>query len=341
MRLSVNILLAWLLPLLFGVQLLLGATTVTATGFREMSVDGVMFGVWYPSDATPTKQRLGPFDVEIARDAPILTGKHQIILFSHGNSGLYRNHYLTAQALVDAGFVVVAPQHKADYLVGGRKTAAALDHRYLELSKALTAVLDAPAFAGMIDQEQVHGLGYSLGGATILLATGAGFDTERIHQHCKENRASDPEFCSGSGMVYRLNQSFRHDVALRETSDPFRNPPLITGQVVLVAPAYHGVDPSPPLSMSKLTVIAIEGDTIAIPAFHARPLFEAISKGVASKYQSFEGHHYAFIGPFPKWLTDQEDLPVVKDPEGFDRAKFIRALNTSIVVAFTKDVPIR
>ena len=80
-----------------------------AAGFRKMSVEGVEIGVWYPSDVSTIKQRLGPFDVDIANDAAILDGKHEIILFSHGNSGFYRNHYLTAQTLADAGFIVVPP----------------------------------------------------------------------------------------------------------------------------------------------------------------------------------------------------------------------------------------
>ena len=42
-----------------------------AAGFRVMLYDGVEIGVWYPSDAATVPQRLGPFEVDIARDAPI------------------------------------------------------------------------------------------------------------------------------------------------------------------------------------------------------------------------------------------------------------------------------
>ena len=92
-----------------------------AAGFREMSVDDLNLGVWYPSDTSPSRQRLGPFDVEIAKNVPIRAGKYEIVLFSHGNGGSYRNHHLTTRTLADAGFIVVAPQHEADYLVGGKK----------------------------------------------------------------------------------------------------------------------------------------------------------------------------------------------------------------------------
>ena len=49
-------------------------------------------------------------DAKLAMDAaPDVTGKYQAVLFSR--SGRARNHYLTAKALVGAGFIVIAPLH--------------------------------------------------------------------------------------------------------------------------------------------------------------------------------------------------------------------------------------
>ena len=39
---------------------------------------------------------------------PIREGQYEVVLFSHGNGGRYRNHYLTAQVLTDAGFKAMA-----------------------------------------------------------------------------------------------------------------------------------------------------------------------------------------------------------------------------------------
>ena len=82
---------------------------------------------------------------------------------------------LRPRSSADAGFVVVAPQHDADYLIGGRKSAQALGHRYLELATALNAVITDPEFGDHASRETVHGAGYSSGGTTILLAAGAQF----------------------------------------------------------------------------------------------------------------------------------------------------------------------
>lgn len=317
--------------------ILIYTTTVHAVGFREMSTESVNFSVWYPSDAPPLVQRLGPFDVEIARNAPIKAGKHEIVLFSHGYNGFYRNHYLTIQALVNAGYVVVAPQHEADYLLGGSQTAESLNYRYFELSQALNAVVGSTEFGDYVDAKRVHGLGYSLGSISILLASGATFSSQRYHDYCRRNQALDPNFCEDPGWIYRLIQSFHHDVVLHPTNDSFSKQPLILGKVILVAPVFQGIEPTSELSIRQLDVFAFDSDTVAIPEYHAHPLYEAFSLHNPSGYHMVQGHHYAFIAPFPKWLVEEEDIPVAKDPEGFDRSAFLNALNQKIVAIMTNE----
>ena len=39
---------------------------------------------------------------------------------------------------------------------------------------------------------------------------------------------------------------------------------------------------------------------------------------------------------FPQWLTYKEDIPVAKEPEGFDRSAFLRAVNAMILRALTR-----
>jgi len=306
-----------------------------AAGFREMATKGMQFGVWYPTDTAGVKQRLGPFETTISKDAPVRTGKHPIVLFSHGNGGRYRNHYLTAQELADAGYIVIAPNHQADYLVGSRKTTAALDHRYLELELSLNAIRSNPDFSAHIASGPVHGVGYSLGGATIMLAAGAEYDSKITTQHCKENDVQDAAFCEIPGFIFRMIQSFRSDANLRPTSDSFRNEPIVTGKAVVIAPVYQGLNVKSGLSLIDLTVIAITGDTIAQPRFHAEQLAQDARTNIPSLLKSVPGHHYAFISPFPKWLTDQQNIPVAKDPVGFDRLAFLVAVNEMILGALS------
>lgn len=78
MRSLIELAPARLLAFVAGIALAVGPSAVCAAGFREISVDGVQAGTWYPGDAPTTSQRLGPFDVEIARNAPTREGKHEL-----------------------------------------------------------------------------------------------------------------------------------------------------------------------------------------------------------------------------------------------------------------------
>lgn len=47
--------------------------------------------------------------------------------------------------------------------------------------------------------------------------------------------------------------------------------------------------------------------------------------------------YLAFIAPFAKRVTDIEDIPVAKDPPGFDRVKFISDLNNELTTFFLRE----
>ena len=311
---------------------------VYAAGFREFDVKEFKIGVWYPSNQATKKQRLGPFDVNFARDAPINQGNHPIILTSHGNGGYYRNHHLTAQALADNGFIVVAPNHEADYHIGRDETTQALNRRYLDLSIALATIANDPMFENNVNLERVHGLGYSLGGATILLGAGATFNSMHSDKYCEENGRIDAEFCEApNDHTYRILKSLRNDVELPETSDPFHNPPLINGNLVLVAPVTQGLSLNSLGTVKSLNILAIDGDVIAKPEFHAEPIFETAPAEIKGELWSIKGHHFAFIAPFPKRITDKEHIPVAIDPKGFDRSAFLENINNKIVALFLQN----
>ena len=290
---------------------------VHAAGFRELTDDDVKIGVWYPSSTSPKAERMGPFDVKIARDAPVMTGKHPIILSSHGRKGRYRNHHLTAGVLADAGFIVVAPRHLADFQIGGSETSKALNLRFQDLSIALAAVTNDSEFKEHVNTETVHGIGYSLGGTTILQAAGATFSSEQARKYCDSNRSGDKYFCKGW--------------ELQDKSASIYNQPIVNGKLVLVAPISQGISLKSLGSVKSLNIIAIDGDTIANPTFHTEPIFEATSSDIKGVLWYIKGHHTAFIAPFPKRVTDEEFIPDALDPKGFDRLAFQDEINSKIL----------
>ncbi len=292
-------------------------------------------GLWYPSEAKEIATRLGPFDVEIAQDAPVANGYFQPILMSHGNSGRFRNHHLTAKALANAGFIVVAPDHTVDHLIGGSEVYQAINWRITELSHALEAILQIEAFRNVIDLSQIHGLGYSLGTLTVMAAAGAGIDGPAADKHCLKNK--DPNFCDTPSLFLRWKLKWLRDVSppdlVRKIPNVYFSLPIINGDVVLVAPLGQGLKINENLFQArKVLVLGFENDKINVPKYHANKVAEIIPRNVLYNFIMHPmAHHSAFIAPFAKRVTDKEYISAAQDPPGFDRSTFLDVLNSEIV----------
>ena len=50
----------------------------------------------------------------------------------------------------------------------------------------------------------------------------------------------------------------------------------------------------------------------------------------------FAGHYSAFIAPFAKRVTDVEYIAAAKEPEGFDRLRFLSAVKGMLVDFFSQ-----
>ena len=318
----------WLLP-----------SAHAAVGFQSITASGLSMGLWYPTQSTETPGRIGPFDVTLAFDAPPHPGRSlQPILMSHGNSGRMRNHNLTAKALAEAGFLVIAPTHSIDHLVGGEDTYKAMNWRTVELAHALEAVLQIAEFRNIVDVSRVHAVGYSLGALTALNAAGAGIDGTLIEAHCSRN--VDPAFCDTPSWF--LRQKLRY---LRGAKPPplprdiasLHYPlPFVNGGVAVVAPVGQGATFHGNLfQASKLFIVGFESDDVTVAKYHAQYLAETFPPDRIAHFSLRAGHHAAFIAPFAKRVTDDQFIEAAQDPDGFDRGQFLDKLNRELVAFFT------
>src|ERR1700733_1527235 len=99
--------------------LIMAATPALAVGFEQAVVpdpDGAPLdvGIWYPSDAPASSQRLGLFQQTVATGAAVAGRGLPLVVMSHGTGGSFEGHYDTALALAEAGFVVAAVPHTGD-----------------------------------------------------------------------------------------------------------------------------------------------------------------------------------------------------------------------------------
>ena len=310
-----------------------------AAGYRELKGDGAPVHVWYPTDSAPVAGRFGPFDVIQAVDAPIRPGTYEIVLMSHGVGGWARNHHLTAQALSDSGFIVIAPDHAADPAIGSSKTAEALAWRVAELGKAIDSVIRLDGFADAARQDRIHGLGFSLGTVSIMSAAGAVVDLDLVARHCDEN--DDPAFCDDAGFIDRMIMRFMRDLDLPEldadVGDRYSVNPFVTPDIALIAPIGQGLHVVPDsFSAKRVFVRGMAQDEINRPEFHTEPYRALIpANRLHSLSLNRNGNHFAFIAPFAERVKNKDRIAIAIDPPGFDRRAFLDNLNAELVNYFT------
>ena len=286
-----------------GLVMLLSLPSHAATqniGFREITQSGVNIAVWYPTNAPHNQSRLGPFDVDYARDAKPVAGRFPLVLLSHGHSGRPRNHHLTAAALVRAGYVVAAPQHRFDHLVFQSRLIYAMHQRIAEITTAHRAV-----------------------------------DIAALKTHCYANAAKDPLFCKSPSLLVRIFHALQtigkdHSASRTKPQDS-----VVTGKMVLVAPVGRGLILQPiAKKIDAVMVLAIRNDQHVPPRYHANYLTALMGPdhvGDVDHVEVEDGHHFAFIAPFAKRVTREETIPVALDPAGFDRVAWLDKVNQQIV----------
>ena len=319
--------------------LLLGAwsTQLWATvGYREWEVEGTTLSVWYPSGATETRRSIGPFELNYAFDGAPRAGQWPLIVFSHGNGGHVHNHYLTLQALAEAGFVVVAPQHGKAAVAKTLNVGPAIQQRVRDLDRAVSAVQADGALGAVVDRRWVHALGYGLGGTSVLVAAGAQVDESLIRKHCQDHAQEDLDLCSNdpvSDLKQKLTSLFSAFSRANSISTQEHFAP-VHGRVAVVAPMGQGLQvKSGSFMVNRLLDIAVEGDVIRPPRFHAQVIQQTAPQ--LTTLQTMAGHHYAFLAPLPSWMLKKNEYFTVNDPPGFDRPAFLQQINATLLRFFT------
>lgn len=246
--------------------------------------------IWYPSDAAEQPSQVGPWPIAASAGAPISPGQRfPVILFSHGGGPGGGNpllHRDLGAHLARGGFIVVMPAH------GNEPPRLVL--RPQQLSRALAAA----------DPARLGAIGFSLGGATTLIAAGAVPDYPRYTAYCREH-PEDIGPCEGGGGTDAPAPSAGATPALPLRAlvllDPLAalfGPPGLAGltmPVLLYRPAHSGV-------------IRPEGNAMALAAALPRPPEQVV----------VPGNHWVFVDPCPP--AQQAEAVVCRDAPGVDRA---------------------
>ena len=268
--------------------------------------------IWYPAspDAPETPRIIGsadqPFFISgqaadgsaFAAQAPL-----PLIVISHGFGGSARQMAWLGTALAREGYVVVAVDHPGNNGTDDRTPLGALLYweRADDLRYAIDAVLGDPEWGPRIDRERIGAIGYSMGGASVLIELGARPDLSGVAAYCARSlrnvlcgdTISDGDF----GTVNRREVLTGSDAVRRsvrtETAD--RDDDRIDA-ALLIAPALGILLANDSLREVDEPVLVLQGSADeTTPASENADLF--IERLPHARFTTLEGvDHNAFLG---------------------------------------------
>lgn len=273
-----------------------GPIPAEAPGFRVLQIDapsrpeGLSLHVWYPSGAGPITligQNALFFGFHARRDAVGDGLPHPVVLLSHGSGGNAERLGWIGAALAARGMIVAAVNHP------GTTSGDSLPARTVmpwERMADLVAVLDHlqrdPPPGVVPNMARVGALGFSLGGGTVLLASGVRLSKASFQEYCVRNAGNDDCGWLAEGRVDL-------DLIDRARYEQDNRDPRIKA-VVAVDPALSQAMRAESLARLPAALIVNLGSAGTIPlAMRADDLAAGIP---GATYLAISGtHHFGFL----------------------------------------------
>jgi predicted dienelactone hydrolase len=309
---------------------MLAAGPALSAGFEQVMVpdpDGppLEVGIWYPSAAPTSPQRLGLFEQSVATGGAVAGRGLPLVVMSHGTGGSFEGHYDTALALAEAGFVVAAVTHTGDNY-RDQSGVGRLDNRPRHIKVLIDHMLAAWPHRDVLDPSRIGMFGFSAGGFTALVAIGGTPDLTTVAPYC----AAHPD----EWTCHMLKERNIKVSAAPTTVPDWVHDPRIAAAVI-AAPAVGYAFSAEGLSSIKVPIQLWRGDSDEILPHpnYAQTVYDRLPAKPEYHVVPNAGH-FAFLAPCTTALASF--VPeICHDPSGFDRAAFHREFNPA-VVAFLK-----
>jgi predicted dienelactone hydrolase len=305
------------------VVLILSSATAAAgsVGFQRTTVPDSddkprEVGIWYPSDAPASPQPLGPHRQTVAPDGALAGRQLPLIVVLHGVQGSFDNHYDTALALAEAGFVVAAVAQSQEIR---------LVERPRHVGRVLDYMLAAWPYHDRLDSARIGIFGYSVGGFTALVAIGGIPDLSRITSYCAEY----PDRVCGMLKERNVDTTIPASAWVRDAR---------IKAAVVAAPTLgftFGKDTLAPIK-APIQLWRAGNDEITPHPRHAEAIYNALPTRPEYVVSPNAGHF--------SFLTCSAEMakraPVIcQDAPDFDRQAFHRTFNVAVVDFFKKQLP--
>lgn len=259
--------------------------------------------VMYPTNTPETEEKLGPYSIDVAKNAPPKQGQFPLVLISHGTGGTPLVYRTLARHLVRNGFIVGLPEHPFNNRNNNTKegTVDNLTLRPRHLSMAVDWFFNSRDFSGHIKSDAVSLIGHSMGGYTALAAVG-GVPTSFPHE-------------SPDGQPHLIHVT----------------PDSRIKSIVLLAPATVWFKAKRALNAVDIPILMFVGEKDPYtPYFHGEIILNGVPdpEKVEHKIVKNAGH-YSFLSPFPENMINP-GFPPSQDPPGFNREHFHQEMNAEI-----------
>ncbi|MBS0343738.1 MAG: dienelactone hydrolase [Proteobacteria bacterium] len=311
--------------------LLLSGLAQAAVGLGEIAAtaDDGPVTLYYPTADAEQPVRRGLFTLALAPQGRPVPGNGRLVVISHGSGGSPWVHADLARTLVQAGFTVAMPEHRADnYKNDSDPGPDSWTLRPAEVSRAIDAVGRDPRFAPLLQLDKVGVYGMSAGGHTALSMAGGRWSPAGFKRHCEAHLEEDFQSCVG--LIARLTGGWADGIkkwaALAVIRYRFSDDTPRVHSDPRVAAVVAGVPSSADFDMESLAwppvplgLVTAQQDRWLIPRFHSDRVLQAC-KTCEHIADLPHGGHGALLSPLPPGLTGLIG-DMLNDPPGFDRGQ--------------------
>jgi predicted dienelactone hydrolase len=322
------------LVIAFVTAALLAASPAGAAGFQygEAPDPGdrpLELGIWYPSNAPLTTQPLGLFTQDVAYYGPIEGTALPLIVISHGTGGSAAGHYDTAQALADAGFVVVALSHSGDNYKDRAYsfTARNFVDRPKHISRVIDFMLNAWNGHDRIDPARIGIFGHSAGGATALIVIGGNPDLSLAALFCRDH--PDDWGCQ---QAHNLPDAAKKAADWVSPAEWHHDPRVKAAVVAAPAIGYAFTKTGLQAVTAPVQLWRAENDKIAPNKTHGDMVRDALPQSPEDHLVANAGH-FDFLAPCSDALA-KVAAEICQSAPGFDRTAFHQELNQAVIAFF-------